>query len=108
MNEQNDMKRRIVALMAGLALATMMAVPAFAQAVPVTDAEAGRIGTAEAVHPRETIQVQVIEEKTADGKLSYTPVDGASYPSPSFPPWHYTCYFEGIRIPCEFIIWLWD
>jgi hypothetical protein len=27
---------------------------------------------------------------------------------PTLPIGHYTCYFEGVRIPCEFLSWLWD
>ena len=27
--------------------------------------------------------------------------------SPRYPIGHYTCYFEGVRIPCSFLSWLW-
>lgn len=101
MNELNNMKRWIVSLMAVFALAATMVVPAFAQ-------EEVRIGTAEAVTSTEAIQVRVIKETLADGTPSYTPVNGSSFPSPSLPISNYTCYLDGIQIPCELISWLWD
>ena len=27
---------------------------------------------------------------------------------PKDPMQHYTCYYEGVRIPCSFLSWLWD
>lgn len=32
---------------------------------------------------------------------------GSAQNSPTFPMDHYTCYYEGIRIPCRMISWLW-
>jgi len=107
-NTLNNMKRQIVALMAVAVLAAMMTVPSFAQAAPATDAEADRIGTAAAVHRLETIRLAVIEEETADGELRYAPVDGSSLPILRYPMSYYTCYFEGIQIPCSLLYWLWD
>ena len=38
--------------------------------------------------------------------IATTPVEPVrAYPSQ--PIGHYTCYFEGIRVPCQFLAWLW-
>jgi hypothetical protein len=108
MNTLNSMKRRMLALLAVLILTAVTATPAFAHSATREDTQATRLGTASIVLPKvETLRVRVIEEKTASGELRYTPA-GSPQASPLYPMWYYTCYFEGIKVPCSFFAWLWD
>lgn len=31
----------------------------------------------------------------------------ARYPTPLYPMSHYTCYLDGVQVPCYFFSWLW-
>ena len=109
MNTLNSMKQRVLVLLAIIIMTTVTAVPAFAQRTTTIDAER-RVGTAMVAQPKlETLRMRVVEEKTATGELRYTPADdSAKQASPRYPSWYYTCYFEGVQIPCSFLSWLWD
>jgi len=39
--------------------------------------------------------------------MTTAPAEAVKF-QPKYPMERYTCYYEGIRIPCAFLSWLWD
>jgi hypothetical protein len=52
-------------------------------------------------------EVAVRSAKDSFNVMVNTAPAGPVQQSPLLPIEHYTCYFEGIRIPCRFLSWLW-
>jgi hypothetical protein len=106
MNSLNNAKRRMLALLLVLVVSVFAVTPVFAQEATF-DPASERVGTAMVKMEKETLRVRVIEEKLPTGKMQYKSADSKPQASPLYPMWYYTCYFEGVRIPCEFLAWLW-
>jgi hypothetical protein len=96
-------------VVAAIVLTTVTAVPTLAQSPLTIDSRAERVGVATIVLPKvESLRLLAIEEKTPTDEIRYRPVDEPQqWPTPLYPLWHYTCYFEGVQVPCSAFAWLW-